>query len=170
MAGQVPAGPEPPARSAGPRGLWRTLWRTADAADAEAWRRMRDGGPFRFARWAAVVMFFAVYWYVHGTPSAASGWLPVLIVFVLALWPDLKRLSVGGFSVEAREAAQRAERASDKAEQEREAAAHEARQFAAYFTVGQEAGKAAAEAAQATAAAKSAAPDAMKEFLKQDGS
>jgi hypothetical protein len=125
--------------------------------DARAWRALADSGPFRTVRWLVVVGFFAAFWAVEGTPNSASGWLPVVIVAVLGFLPDASKISVGGVSFVAKQAADRAEAASQVAVQHAERAVQaneQAQQVSVQINLGEELGKLAVGAREALTAAE----------------
>jgi hypothetical protein len=136
-----------------------TTWRTVQKLDTDTWRKMRDDAPLRFARWLAALGVIIGAWDVMGVPKSAIAWLPVLAIITLLLLPDASSIAFGGFSYQARQAADVAVKASDSA---RETAS----KIELTFHLGAEAGEASGESAQARSAPASPADEALREFLQ----
>jgi hypothetical protein len=135
-----------------------TTWRTVQSLDADAWRRLRDGAPFRFVRWLAALGIVGFTWYLGGTPKSAVAWLPVLVVVVLLLLPDASSVAFGGFIWQAREAA-------DEAKQARDEVTATTSKIEVILRTGTEAGGAAGESAQARTAPQQPALEGLTRYL-----
>lgn len=132
-----------------------STWRTVQKADAVAWRKLRDDAPFRFVRWLGALGVVIGTWGIRGTPHSAIAWLPVLGLVILLILPDASSIAFGGFTWQAREAADKAVAASEKAER-----------IAVNVYVAAQTGEAAGESAQARSAPAQPAGEALSEFLQ----
>lgn len=132
-----------------------STWRTVQKADADAWRKLRDDAPFRLLRWLGALGVVIGTWVIQGTPHSAIAWLPVLGVVVLLVLPDASSIAFGGFTWQARQAADTAVAASEKAER-----------LAVNVYVAAQTGEAAGESAQARDAAAQPADQALGRFLR----
>jgi hypothetical protein len=135
-----------------------TTWRTVQKLDADAWRKLRDDAPLRFTRWLGALVVISVAWDVLGIPHRATAWLPVLAIVVLLLLPDASSIAFGGFTYQARQAADQAIKASDTV---REAAG----KFELTLKVATQTGEVVGESAQARSAPTQPADEALSEFL-----
>ena len=117
---------------------------------------MRDGAPFRMARWATLLVGFAVFWGVNGTPASLTRWVPFFVFAAIMVLPDTSSVSFAGTTWKA------AKQEADRAEHER----RETERIAVYFVAGRDGGMVSAEVAQAATAPEAEAGEAMREFLE----
>ena len=135
-----------------------TAWRTVQKLDADAWRKLRDDAPFRFIRYLGAIGVVIGAWKIMGTPHSATAWLPALAIVLLLLLPDASSIALGGFTWQARQAADQAQEASDDARQA-------VGKLELTLKLGTQTGEAAAESAQARSAPAQPAEQALSEFL-----
>jgi hypothetical protein len=135
-----------------------TTWRTVQKLDADAWRKLRDDAPFRFIRWLGALGLLVGAWDALGTPSSAAAWLPVLGIIALLLLPDASSIAFGGFTYQARQAADQAIKAS-------ESATETVGKLELTLNVGTRTGEAVSESAQARDVPGQPAVKALSEFI-----
>ena len=135
-----------------------TTWRTVQKLDADAWRRLRDDAPLRFVRWLGTLGVVIGTWAHMGGARSATSWLPVLAIVALLLLPDASSIAFGGFTWQARQAA-------DQAIQASETARETVSKLELTLNVGAVTGEVAVESAQARTAPAQRADEALGEFL-----
>jgi hypothetical protein len=130
-------------------------WRTVQKLDVDTWRKFRDDAPFRFIRWLAALGLIIGTWDVMGTPRSVTALLPPLAIVILLLLPDASSFTLGGFTWQARAAADKATQAAEKAER-----------LALTIYVGAQVGQASGESAQARGTPAQSASEVAREFLE----